>query len=88
MFNIRLLEPVGRVSLKNKTFVINLMIDEVSQSFDKSWIYWNSPINLSSDLVLQGANSSLDRDALKYHIWFEWIFYRQTTKGFETLTKR
>ena len=36
MFNIRLLEPVGRVSLKNKTFVINLMIDEVSQSFDKS----------------------------------------------------
>ena len=35
----RLLEPVGRVSLKNKTFVINLMIDDVSQSFDKSRIY-------------------------------------------------
>ena len=28
-----------RVSLKNKTFVINLMIDDVSQSFDKSRIY-------------------------------------------------
>ena len=45
MFNIRQLEPC-RVSLKNKTFVINLMIDDVSQSFDKSRIYWNSPINL------------------------------------------